>query len=136
MTPSGPPLHTFDTRRKGSLHQPKSSVRHSLAHREWLKKGLMAVWSPTLESRERMGVQRTPFFPMMVPTRGWGHESDCFVRPPSPCSAKLHVNATPAALRRLVAAMGPRGEQWEKVGKWTQGEKRGRETRGVESTLA
>eukprot|EP00959_Pyramimonas_sp_CCMP1952_P060437 1262567-Pyramimonas_sp.AAC.2 len=28
------------------------------------------------------------------------------------------------------------GEQWEKVGNWTQGEKRGRGAMGVESTLA
>eukprot|EP00976_Prorocentrum_cordatum_P098351 1191361-Prorocentrum_minimum.AAC.2 len=35
-----------------------------------------------------------------------------------------------------VVRAGPRGEQWEKVGNWTQGERRRREIRGVESTLA
>eukprot|EP00976_Prorocentrum_cordatum_P106562 1194477-Prorocentrum_minimum.AAC.3 len=34
------------------------------------------------------------------------------------------------------ALSGPRGEQWEKVGNWTQGEKRGRGAMGVECTLA
>eukprot|EP00959_Pyramimonas_sp_CCMP1952_P352794 7391533-Pyramimonas_sp.AAC.1 len=35
---------------------------------------------------------------------------------------------------RVVTKWGE--EQWEKVGNWTQGEKRGSETRGVECTLA
>eukprot|EP00959_Pyramimonas_sp_CCMP1952_P052983 1108478-Pyramimonas_sp.AAC.1 len=53
---------------------------------------------------------------------------------PNRLNRDTHLALCPCPISHYIQAPR-RGEQWEKVGNWTQGEKRERETRGVECTL-